>query len=257
MFIAIGRTILCFINFAFDLAGMICRSWLDGVAALRAGIRPVREVFLKQIYFTGLQASSIILAVAALIGIVIITQVMSFGDAGSGSLAGKVLVWVVIREIAPLLTAIIVIARSGTAIAAELGQMKLAGEISVLESLGIPPSQYLVMPRIAGVTASVIILSTYFALASLAGGGILVCTAWQIPLEQIAQGFTAAMTLSDLVQLFTKGACFGIFISAICCRQGLRVGQSATQIPQAATAAVIQSFFAVFILDGVLTFLFS
>jgi len=135
IFVRLGRWSQIRLSLVSDIIVMLGQALKNILPALRHGNAAIRTVLLKQIYFTGLEASGIIVTIAVILGAVIITQVVSLiGD--NGSLTGKILVWVVLRELAPLLTAIIIIARSGTAIAAELGSMKINGDIDALEMLG-------------------------------------------------------------------------------------------------------------------------
>jgi phospholipid/cholesterol/gamma-HCH transport system permease protein len=217
------------------------------------GRRPVLRVLLKQLYFTGIETLRVIVVIAVLIGTVIIAQVIGLVGAGNEGLTGKVLVWVVVRELGPLLTAIIVIARSGAAIATELGFMKINGEIATIESLGISAEQYLIMPRVFGVTAAVVVLTVYFEILAIAGGFLVASFGWHMQFEAFTQGLFSIMNLPELAITLVKSLSFGLFISAACCRQGLSVGRSATEIPQAATKGVMHSLFLVFILDGLIT----
>jgi phospholipid/cholesterol/gamma-HCH transport system permease protein len=212
---------------------------------------------MKQLYFTGFETAKIIVMVALILGTVIVSQVVGIVGGGNGSLTGKILVWVVFLELGPLLTAIIVIARSGTAIAAELGAMKINGEIAVLEQLGISPGRYLLLPRVVGVGVSVVLLTIYFVLTACIGGFLLVSVAHYIPYDQFIQGIVASLGLREVVVLIAKGSAFGLIIPLICCNAGMSVGTSATEIPQAATRAVITSLFSVFLLDGLITYLAS
>jgi len=228
----------------------------DYFASFRQGRAATRLVFLKQVYFTGWEGAKIILVIAVILGTVIIAQVVSLvGD--NGSLTGKILVWVVLRELAPLLTAVIVIARSGTAIAAELGTMKINGEIEALELLGISTERYLIMPRVMGVTTSVVILSLYFVLTAFIASFLVASIGWHIPYDQFIQGILASLGIKEILVLLTKSLLFGMFVSATCCCYGLSVGRSATEIPQAATKAVMASLITVFLLDGLITYLSS
>jgi phospholipid/cholesterol/gamma-HCH transport system permease protein len=161
-------------------------------------------------------------------------------------------VWIVVRELGPLLTAVIVIARSGTAIATELATMKINGEIDVLESLGIPAARYLILPRIFGVTTAIMVLTLYAEVVSVMGGFLIASLAWGISLEQYNQGIVPFLTLREIGVSFLKSFFFGLFVSAVCCRQGLSVSKSLTQVPQAATKGVMQSLLLVFLLDAVI-----
>lgn len=234
----------------------IVQAFRDYFASFRQGRAAIRVVFLKQVYFSGLEGSGIIVSIAVILGTVIIAQVVSLvGD--NGSLTGKILVWVVLRELAPLLTAVIVIARSGTAIAAELGTMKINGEIDAIEMLGIPTRSYLIMPRILGVTTSVVILTLYFVLTAFIGSFIIASIGWHLPYDQFIQGILSSLGIDEVLVLFTKSLFFGLFVSSTCCCYGLSVGRSVTEIPQAATRAVMTSLITVFVLDGVITYLSS
>jgi phospholipid/cholesterol/gamma-HCH transport system permease protein len=255
-FARLGRWSLLRLSLVSDILILLAQAFKNFLSALRHGNAAVRKVLFKQIYFTGLEASAIIVTIAVMLGAVIITQVVSLVG-NNGSLTGKILVWVVLRELAPLLTAIIVIARSGTAIAAELGSMKINGEIDALEMLGIPSDRYLILPRILGVTLSVIILTFYFVLSSFVGSFLIASFGWHIPYQQFVQGIMLSLGASEVIMLFSKSLIFGLFVSATCCCYGLSVGRSATEIPQAATKAVMTSLFAVFFLDGLITYLAS
>lgn len=240
----------------YDLAEMILASFRDAFHVLRRGTRPVFTVFLRQLYFTGLQAFRIILVTSLIIGTVVITQIIGIAGAGSESLTGKVMVWIVVREVAPLLTAIVVIARSGTAIAAELSQMKIGGEIEALEIQGIPAATYLVMPRIFGVTAAIVILTVYFQVAALMGGFLVASVGWHLPWVLYSQGVFSVLTIQELALSLIKSAMFGLLVAGICCRQGLGVGRSVTHIPMAVTHGVMQSLFVLFVIDGVMSLFF-
>lgn len=216
--------------------------------------RAINSVLLKQLYFSGIEATRIILLLAMIIGAVIVSQVVGLVGSNNGSLTGKVLVWVVFRELAPLLAAILVIARSGTAIATELGSMKLNGEIDTLELLGIQPGRYLILPRIIGVMVTVVVLTIYFVVTAFASGFLFSSLAHHIPFSQFIQGVLSSIGPLEVTALGLKSLAFGLTIPIICCQAGISVGKSATEIPQAATRAVINSIFAVFLTDGLITF---
>jgi phospholipid/cholesterol/gamma-HCH transport system permease protein len=132
--------------------------------------------------------------------------------------------------------------------------MKIAGEIDSLESLGIPSDQYLIVPRVFGVTTAVIILTIYFEIFSIMGGFLVASTGWHVSIESFSHGVFTSLTVMELSLSVLKSLIFGLFLTAACCKHGLEVGKSATQVPQAATRGVMQSLFLIFILDGLITF---
>lgn len=253
----LGAWVLYRIVLCATLSRLILQTIISLISSPSLGNAAIRAVLLKQLYFTGFEALKIIVLVALIVGTVIVSQVVGLVGGGNGSLTGKVLVWVVFLELAPLLTAMIVIARSGTAIAAELGAMKINGEITVLERLGVSTERYLLLPRVAGVWLSVMLLMVYFVLTAFAGGFLIVSVGHHIPYDQFIQGIVASLGLREVVVLAAKGCVFGLVIPIICCNAGMSVGTSATEIPQAATKAVIASLFSVFVLDGMITYVSS
>lgn len=254
MFIALGRWALIRLSIAADIFTMVGAALRIILPVFRHNNRAIRKVLLKQLYFTGLEATGIVVTVAVILGAVVITQVVTLVGS-NGALTGKILVWVVMRELAPLLTAIIVVARSGTAIAAELGSMKINGELDSLEMMGISTEHYLLFPRIIGVTGAQNVLMVYFVMASMVASFVVASLGWHISFEQFSQGILSALGIKEVVVLFSKSTLFGLCISATCCSYGLSVDRSVTEIPQAATKAVMTSLMVVFLLDGLLTYL--
>jgi phospholipid/cholesterol/gamma-HCH transport system permease protein len=252
MLAAVGRQATRGLLFLGEISLLIFQAFRESLTVFRRGVRPVFRVYLKQVYFTGVEALAIVVALFLIIAIVIITQIISFAGVGSAPLTGKVLAWIVVRELGPLLTAVIVIARSGAAIAAEMATMKLNGEIDVLDSLGIPPARYLILPRIFGVTTAILVLTLYAEVVAVAGGFLAASLGWGIPLEKYNQGIIPFLTLREIGVSFLKSLIFGLFVSATCCRQGLSVRESLTQVPQAATKGVMRSLLLVFLLDVVI-----
>jgi phospholipid/cholesterol/gamma-HCH transport system permease protein len=240
----------------YDLTEMIFSAFRSVAITLRNGARPVFSVYLRQVYFCGLEAVRIILAMALVIGTVIIAQTASAAGGSSGFLTGKLMTWIVVRELGPLLVAIIVIARSGTAVAAELSQMKIGAELEYLSGLGIPTGDYLVMPRIMGMTTALVMLTVYFEVTAIMGGFLVASLGWHVPYELYSQGVFSVLSVEGVAASLGKSALFGLLVSATCCKQGLSVGRSVTQIPQAATRAVMQSLFLVIVLDGFMSLLY-
>ncbi|PIU16787.1 MAG: hypothetical protein COT19_04270, partial [Gallionellales bacterium CG08_land_8_20_14_0_20_59_87] len=113
---------------------------LNNLRVLR--VAPVNAVFQRQLFFTGVEALSIVAVFALLVGALVITQTTALAGPDS-TLAVKILIWTVVREVGPLFAAIIIIARSSAAIASELALMKIRGELLSLERMGISPQDYL------------------------------------------------------------------------------------------------------------------
>ena len=214
-------------------------------------------VLFKQILFTGVEALPLIGMVSLAIGGISIIQSLTFlPKFGGESLIGKLLVTVMVRELGPLLTGFIVMGRSGTAITAEIGNMVVSHEIQALEAMGIDPIRYLVIPRILGVTISLVSLNIYFIILSILGGFLVskmvLVTSISIFLKKILE----SMVLSDITVNLLKGFIFGLLISVICTFEGFAVKLSSTEVPQRTTKAMVNVITALFISDGIITVIY-
>ena len=212
----------------------------------------MRLVFYRQIYFTGVQALFVVATIGLVLGLAIITQVSSLAGRTT-DLTGRILVWVVVRELGPLFAAIIVIARSGTAVAAELGVDEGQRRGPVPARHGHPAARYLVMPRIAGLTTSLLALLFFFQGIAVLGGLALASVLFDLPFRAQLDNLAATLSFFDLSISLVKGLVFGLVIAAAACYHGLRVRTSITEVPQVATRAVIEALILVVVVNGLIT----
>jgi phospholipid/cholesterol/gamma-HCH transport system permease protein len=224
---------------------------LTHLGALR--IAPVRSVFERQLYFTGIQGAGLVAALGLLAGALTVTQATALLG-GSSELTVRVLVWAVVGELGPLLAAIIIVARSAVAIATELAVMEARAETDGLAAMRIRVMDYLVVPRMAALTLSMVALTAYFQAVAVAGG-LAISSLYQATpfLEQLAR-FFEVITFTDLAIAFAKSVCFGAVVSAIACYHGLAAPRSLTAVPVAAMAAVIRGLVFVFVIDAVFAY---
>lgn len=223
--------------------------------------RTVRNVLARQILFTGFQATKFVSILALLVGVSVVVQTQVWTAAiGQKALLGPILVMVIIREAGPLLTNFIVIARSGTAMATELATMRVRNETHVLDAQGIDPFIYLVMPRVIGAAISIFCLAVIFIGVSILGGfasGLLIGANTGTP-WQFFESVFGALKPADVFNLIAKTLIPGLLMGTICCVQGLSIKGLPTEVPQAASRAVVKSILALFIssaLVSVLTYL--
>jgi phospholipid/cholesterol/gamma-HCH transport system permease protein len=210
----------------------------------RAARDVVRRVVLMQILFTGVQALTLVSVIALFIGATIIIQVGNVAPATPGDLLAKILVAVVLREMAPLGTAIVIAGRSGTAIASELGGMKVGAEILALSSLGIDPPRYVVWPRLVGVIVSVLTLMVYFSVVAIVGGYLVSLPIFPSSFGALRAGFAETLGPPDLLLFLGKGVGLGTIVGWAACHFGLQVSVSPTEVPQMASRAVVTSLLA-------------
>ncbi|MBI5327201.1 MAG: ABC transporter permease [Deltaproteobacteria bacterium] len=253
----LGRIVLSFLYDLYEIGDFVISSVSSLLFNFTTGRRAISSIIYKQVYFTGIEAFSIISWIAAILGIIIVTQVISILPFFGGErLIGEILVWVVIRELGPVFAGIIVIARSGTAMAAELGSMRVNDEITALEAMGIEPKRYLVAPRVVGTAISVFVLTFYFEVITILGGYLLAGFGKRITFGVYISSVLETIGFMDIAASLLKSVVFGLIIGAVATLHGLRVGKSITQIPQQTTKAVISSLFLVFVVDGIITAMF-
>ncbi len=233
------------------------------VSAIRGGFGPglgaktvTRSLMVKQIFYTSFQALPMISVVALFVGATLTAQTELLGGALQRETAGKVLVAVVIRELAPLVTAIIVAGRSGTAIATELGVMRVQGEILGLASLGIDPPRFLVWPRLIATTLGVPILTIYFSAMAVLGGYVAALLIDANGLSEWQQGAMFALSPADLPLILVKTLGLGALVGWLCSYYGLDVGSSPTEVPQKASRAVVQTLLACIVYNALITIVF-
>ena len=209
-----------------------------------------------QVRFTAMDALPLALLTALLLGGITLIQVYAqVSGFGAETYLSQLLAQLVIRELGPLLIAVIVIGRSGTAIAAEMASIKLNLEVDALSAMGVNPIQYLLLPRILGGIVSVFTLVVLFDAAALLGGFLLAWSRLPLSADFFGQALGAAIGWRELAITFTKAVTFGAMIPLVCASSGLRVRQSSTEIPQAVTAAAVASLVAVFLLGAFLSVL--
>lgn len=211
-------------------------------------IQPVRIVFERQIYFTGIEGLVLVAGIGLLTGALFAMTATAL--LGTGELSMRMLVLVQLGELGPMIAAIIIIARSSVAIAAELALMHTRDETAHLRVMRIPPLDYLAVPRIAAVTLSVFALTVYFQTIAVAGGLATSALFQQVTFLQQLGRFFAAVSIADILTAAAKSLCFGLAISCISCFHGLNVGRTAIAVPVATVRAVVQSLIAVFLIDG-------
>jgi phospholipid/cholesterol/gamma-HCH transport system permease protein len=216
---------------------------------------PVWEELVRQIYFTGASATGGIVLRGAFIGTLIIAYVIEVLNADAG-LAVKMLLWVVLREVGPLIAAVLVIQRSGTAVATELALKEISGEIASLRRLRIDPNDYLVVPRVVAMALSNAALTLYVQVIAVGGGMVLSSLIIHVPFDEMLTNFFLLASPLDLIYSLIKSLMFGAAIAVIACYHGLNPrGHSINAVPQATIRAVTEALLAVMLLNVVFAYM--
>jgi len=206
----------------------------------------------------GVRALGIIGLMSFLIGIVIgqqgAVQLRQFGaEVYTINLVGRI----TLRELGPLMTAIMVAGRSGSAFAAQIGTMKLTEEVDAMRTIGVSPIEALVVPRMFASVVMMPLLSFYSMMITLLGGGIYVWIDLGIPPLTYVERLQEVVPIRDLWVGMIKAPVFGFIIALTGCFQGMLVEGDSEQVGIRTTAAVVQAIFLVIVIDAVFAVFFS
>jgi phospholipid/cholesterol/gamma-HCH transport system permease protein len=218
--------------------------------------RSIFTIAVNQTKFTGIDAMPLVASIAILIGgTVIIQATQNFPKFGIEGFIGNLLVLIIARELGPLITAIIVITRSGSAITAEIGTQKQHKEILSLELMGIDTKLYIVLPRIIASIFSIFSLIIIFDLVGFLGGYLISMTTVYIPMDNFIKTVMEAFTFEDLVITLVKSSIYGILIPLISCYYGF-MPNAYFEIPIDVSRAVIRTVWIIFVINALISAVF-
>jgi phospholipid/cholesterol/gamma-HCH transport system permease protein len=231
------------------LLGALASQLQPGLAARSVASR----LAIRQMFFTGFEALPLVSVIAFFVGATIVIQLQLMTAQLPGEMIGRIIVAAILRELAPLTTAIIVAGRSGTAIATELGNMKANSEILALSSLGIDPLRFVVWPRMAGAIVGVMVLTVYFGIIAIMSGYMTGIVMGASSFAALQAGFSDALVRGDIVLFFLKCGGLGLLVGWFACHYGLEVRVSPTEVPQKASKAVIMTLLGCVIYNAIVT----
>jgi len=214
----------------------------------------IRSLVVEQIALNGLRLLPLGLAVAAAIGLVVVGQlVVLLTRLGATDLIGPLVVTVVIRELTPLVTALLVLGRSGTNTVVQLGTSRALGEVEALEALAIDPIHYLVVPRVLGLATAVLALTVYLIMGTLVFGFLFAfLTDAPLTLGTFAGEVFSSLSWLDFTLLGIKTLGFGTIIAVATCYAGLARPLALPEVAQASTQGVVLGTAGCLLLDAAL-----
>ena len=232
------------VGFAFARSGAHLKRW-----------RPTS--IARHVYDTGITAIPIVALIGFLIAVILAymgaQQLRKFG---ADIFVVDLVTIGVLRELAVLLTAIIVAGRSGSAFAAEIGAMKLNEEVDALQAIGVDPIEVLVLPRLLGLVIALPLLTVIADAVGLVGGGLLCRTLLGMPLAQYLNRANEAIAPTTFWVGLVKAPVFAVLIALAGTWCGLRVRGSSRDLGRLTTLAVVQAIFFVILADALFAMLF-
>ncbi len=228
-----------------------------GLALLRPWRIRWRAV-IRHMETTGLNALPIVGLISFLIGLVLAYQgAAQLEQFGAQIFTVNIVGIGVVREMAILLTAIIVAGRSGSAFTAQIGSMQVNEEVDALRTLGLDPMEVLVLPRVLGLVFAMPFLAFYADLMGLLGGAVMIDLVLGISLGDFITQLRQAVGVNDVLVGLVKAPPFAFLIALVGCFEGFRVSRNAESVGHATTRAVVEGIFLVIVLDAVLSIFFQ
>ncbi len=225
-------------------------------SALRWMFRPPFRLdqLLKQFEFIGVDSLSIIGLTGLFSGAVMALQSsFAFGLFDANSMIGPAVALVTLRELGPVFTALMVSARCGSAMAAEIGTMRVTEQIDALDVMAVDPIQYLVVPRLVASVIMLPALTVIFDFVALVGSGVVTVLLLEIPLRQFYENTVEFVDLSNFTNGLYKSAVFGIIVATVSCYKGLYTTRGAAGVGRATTESVVMASVTTLIVDYFLT----
>lgn len=252
-FAAIGRAA---INWSNNLGASAVFLFLAILKMVRSKQIPK---IIQQVYFIGAKSTLIIMLVGLFTGMVMgLQSYRALVKVGAEGALGTLVALSLVRELGPVLTAIMIAARAGSAITAEIGIQRISEQIDALDTMGIDPLRYLISPRIAASVISFPLLTALFDLIGIAGGYISGVLLLGANAGTYLRRVEASMEMKDVTEGFIKAIVFAVIVSTVCCYQGyfahMRTdSHGAKAVGLATTSAVVLSCVLILVADYVVT----
>lgn len=210
------------------------------------------------IYRNGYQALPIIALLSFMIGVVITFQMgLQLKNYGANIYIVDLLGLSILREFGPLLTAIMVAGRTGSAFTAQLGTMKVNQEIDALDTMGVTPAELLLLPRIIGLTITLPLLTIWSDVFGVVGGMVMANNQLNITWYDFIHRFPHVIPLKTLLIGLGKTPVFALIIASIGCFEGMRVEGSADSVGRNTTRSVVLAIFFIIVADAIFSVIFS
>ncbi len=218
--------------------------------------RSIYSIVINQTRFTGINALPFVIVVALLLGATVLIQAMTrLPEFGVENFIGDILVVIVARELGPLITAFIVIGRSGSAMASEIATQKQNRELVSLEIMGIDTRLYIVFPRIVASILSIFSLIIIFNVVAFIGGYIISQTTVNIPVDVFGRILLDSFTMRDILSAVVKSIVSGLLIPLISCYYGFKPS-SKFEVPIFVSKAVSRTLIITFVTSVIISVFF-
>ncbi|MCK5805512.1 MAG: ABC transporter permease [Lentisphaeria bacterium] len=209
---------------------------------------------VKQIYFIGFQSLLVILLTGSFTGMVLSLQGFhALSRFGSDAFLGPLVAMSIVRELGPVLAALMVTGRAGSAITAEIGIMRIGEQLDAMELMGLNPYRYVVVPNLVAAAISLPILTIIFDIVGIWGGYLVGVKILGVSGGTYLGEIRAYLGMSDVLGGLYKSICFGVIIAGVCCYKGWHTRFGAEGVSRATTEAVVLSSVLILMWDYFMT----
>ncbi|HMN20000.1 MAG TPA: ABC transporter permease [Ottowia sp.] len=253
-----GQAVLAALAELRDFVMLSGQLLLDALRLAAAPQRGPWRDFSGLLYRIGAQALPITALVGFLIGVVLaylMSQVLR--QFGAETFIVNILGLALIRELGPLLAAVLIAGRSGSSITAQIGVMRVTEELDAMRVLGIPAGFRLVLPRAMALAVAMPLITVWTSVAALVGGVLASDLTLGISASYFLEALPKVVPIANLTLAVGKSVVFGLFIALIGCHYGLRVKPNTESLGQGTTASVVASITAVILIDALFAVLFK
>ena len=249
----IGRKAIRSIDHIVDLFAFAYRIFSIVISRPKSGRALVGRVSVQQLYFTAVQALPVIIPIALIVGTTVIIQ---FAKLSGQYDFGRISVLLIVREIGPIITALLVILRSATAVTIEVSYMRVLHELDAIEMAGMDPIRIVCLPRLVGITAAMVCLFIVFDLVSIMGGYAVVWMVTYVPMGNYLYQIAKAIALSDILVGAAKAILFGFAITVTSLYRGFEMKRQITEVPVSTSRAAIECFFYCLVINVFISIVF-
>lgn len=212
------------------------------------------SLLMKQLHFIGFKSTFVVVLTATFTGMVLALQgYYSLRKFGSEALLGSAVALSMIRELGPVLASLMVTARAGSAMTAEIGIMRITEQIDALETMAINPIQYLITPKMVAALLAVPLLVSIFDVVGIWGGYLVGVKLLGVSAGSYWSSIESAVEWNDVYGGILKSISFGLIVSWVCCYKGFFTSLSAEGLGRATTEAVVLTSVLILVWDYFLT----
>lgn len=241
-----------------DFFVFIGETTITAIQTIKGGSKLRWRSLLSIIETMGFQALPIIALLSFMIGVVLTYQMgLQLRNYGANIFIVDLLGLAVFREFGPLLTAIMVAGRTGSAFTAQIGTMKLNEEVDALRTMGITPAELLILPRIFGLMIVLPLLTVWADIFGVLGGMVMSNNMLNITWSDFLSRFQNVIPIKSLIIGMSKTPVFALLIASIGCFQGMQVVGSADSVGKKTTKSVVQAIFCIIVADAFFSIMFS